>query len=403
MSPAYSMKRDGYDFKNQWESWKEKYLDSEIEGIKKEDYKLLIQYLKDMEDGINTPANKKGKRSSGTLLNLATHNSWILKQFKKPLLKLTKQDVARLERDISEGKILKRNGEKFTAFGDYIKDFKAFYNWLIRTERVTIKQLSDNILFYSSSKTDKPKWVYLTEEEAKTFFNGLMPYYRTIGWFMYDTGARVTEANSIQIKHFSKDFKQVTIPDEASKTFGRTINLKLCSDLIKEYIKDNNLKDDDFLFQKDLWTTNKYLKEHCGKKFGKDKVSHHKAGGMYGNFTLYDIRHNSACFWLNRYPTHKDLMYRFGWKQADKVDYYTAFLGQADKLSDADMITQTDKPKLYLLENDNKELKSQVEKLQKKFDNVLEVLTQKATGKATLNKEEKEKIKKVIEISLQNG
>jgi hypothetical protein len=201
---------------------------------------------------------------------------------------------------------------------------------------------------------------------------------------MYDTGSRVTEANSIQIKHFSKDFKQVTIPDEASKTFGRTINLKLCSDLIKEYVKANNLKDEDFLFSKGLFTINKYLKVNCGKRFGADKVSDPKAKGKYGNFTLYDIRHNSACFWLCRYPTHKDLMYRMGWKQADKVDYYTGFLGQSDKLSDADMIAGEDKPKLYQLEKEMKDKSVEIKDLKEGMEEIKNRLSSFANNYRTI-------------------
>lgn len=350
------MKRDGYGFVDKWDKWKQSNFDVVPDGVRKEDYKLLINYLKDMELGLNTPASKKGKRGAGTLLNLSSHLLFFLKVFNKPLIKLKKEDVAKLEAEIESGKILKNNGEKFGAFGNYIKDFKAFWGWMIRTGKS-----KENILIFSSSKTDKPSWVYLTEEQAKNFFNNLIPYYRMIAWFMYDTGARVTEANSIQIKHFSKDFKQVTIPDEASKTFGRTINLKLCSNLVKEYIKLNNLKENDFLFQKDLFAMNKYLKTNCAKKFGKDNISDPKAKGRYGNFTLYDIRHNSACFWLNRYPTHSALMYRMGWKNADKVDYYTGFLGQADKLTDADMVSAQDKPKIYELEKEVKFLNNKIQ------------------------------------------
>jgi integrase len=354
------MKRDGYGFIQKWEIWKTSNLNKPPKGVRKEDYKIFIEYLKDMELGLNTPAARKGKRSAGTLLNLSSHLLFFLKVFKKPLVKLTKEDVAKLERDIDSGKILKKNGKKFGAFGNYIKDLKAFWGWMIRTGKA-----KENILIFSSSKTDKPSWVYLTEEQAKNFFNNLIPYYRMISWFMYDTGSRVTEANSIQIKHFSKDFKQVTIPDEAAKTFGRTINLKLCSDLIKEYVQLNNLKEEDYLFQRDLFAMNKYLKTNCGKKFGKDKISDPKAKGKYGTFTLYDIRHNSACFWLNRYPTHSALMYRMGWKNADKVDYYTGFLGQADKLTDADMVSAQDKPKIYELEK-NLEKQKSISESQKK-------------------------------------
>lgn len=389
------MKRDGYGFAEKWDAWKRDHFKS-IKGIRKEDHALLIAYLKDMELGVNVSVDVKGARGAGTLLNLAQHNLFFMKHFRKPLLKLKKEDIALLEKEINEGKIVKSTGEKFRAFGNYIKDLKAFWNWMIRTGRV-----KENILVYSSSRTDKPAWVYLTEEQIKTFFNNLRdPYYRAIAWFMYDSGARVTEANSIQIKHFSKDFKQVTIPEEAAKTFERTINLKLCSDLVRDYVNENKLQAEDFLFKKDLWTINKYLKDHCGKRFGKDNVSHPKAKGKYGNFTLYDIRHNSACFWLNRYPTHKDLMYRMGWKQSDKVDYYTGFLGQADKLSDADMIAVTDKPKIYLMEQQLNETNRKLAKLTE----VLSLVMSSKISQIEVDSKDKSKVASLIaELGLINS
>jgi hypothetical protein len=165
------------------------------------------------------------------------------------------------------------------------------------------------------------------------------------------------------IQNFSKDFTQLDIPDEVSKTFGRTINLKLCSALVKEYVKEHDLKPTDYFITKNLWTINKYLRDNCGKMFGKDKISHPKAKGLYGNFTLYDIRHNSSCYWLNRYPTHKGLMYRFGWKKADKIEYYSEFLGVKDEIMDSDMVLAEDKPKLFKLEEDNKELRKDLNDL----------------------------------------
>jgi hypothetical protein len=350
------MKRDGYNFTDAWDSWKKN--NKTISGIKKEDSALLLEFLKDMELGLNISKIKKGKRTAGTLLNLAKHNIFFAKNFKKSFLKLTKEDLHRLEQEVDTGKIKKRNGDRFTAFGNYIKDFKVFWHWLQKTNKVNT-DITEDI----SSKTPKPSWVYLTEDQARTFFNKLLSDYRALCWLMYDSGMRVTEANSIMIQNFSKDFTQLDIPDEVSKTFGRTINLKLCSALVKEYVKEHDLKPTDYFITKNLWTINKYLRDNCGKMFGKDKISHPKAKGLYGNFTLYDIRHNSSCYWLNRYPTHKGLMYRFGWKKADKIEYYSEFLGVKDEIMDSDMVLAEDKPKLFKLEEDNKELRKDLNDL----------------------------------------
>ena len=338
------MKRDAYKFAERWETWKQNNFKS-IKGIKREDHKLLIEFLKDMELGLNTPVGMNGKRGAGTLLNLSSHNLFFLRNFKKPLLKITKKDLHELEDNVTRGVIKKRNGETFAQFGNYIKDFKVLWHWLQRTKKVK-EDITNDI----SAKTSKPSWVYLSEEQIKTFFNKLNADMRVLCWFMYDSGARVTEANSIKIENFSKDFTQVDIPDEVAKTFGRTINLKLCSQLVKEYVKEHNLKPSDYLFMnRGLFGINKYLRYHCGKLFGKDKVSHPKVKGLYKEFTLYDIRHNSSCYWLNRYPTHKGLMYRMGWKGADKIEYYSEFLGVRDELTDDNMVLGEDKNKNHII------------------------------------------------------
>lgn len=369
-------KRDPYNNSKRWGNWKRENFNRTPEGIRKEDWKILIEFLKDMELGLNTPNGIKGKRDCGTLLNLSSHNKLFLENFKKPLLKLSKQDLHNLENDIEKGKILKRNGEKFTAFGNYIKDFKAFWSWMLRTKRVSEKITED-----ITSKTKKPDWVFLTEQQIKTFFNELDLDYRVYCWFMYDSGMRVTELNSIKIRDFSDDFTKVTINDSSAKTFGRTINLKLSTQLVKDFINTYKLTPNDFFLRKKVFAMNRYLKRHCSKLFGKDKVSHPKSKGLYGNFTLYDIRHNSVCYWFNRYPTHKGLMYRFGWRKPDKIEYYSNFLGVNDEITDGDMVLAEDKSKLYKLEDENKKIKAQSDKIVKKLEYYDDLFKQLAKNK----------------------
>ncbi len=379
------MKRDPYHNKRRWEKIKDNFKEVP-ERIREEDWKILIDFLKDMELGLNTPKDKKGKRTEGTLLNLMSHNKLFLENFKKSLLKLTKKDLHNLEKEIQEGKIKKRDGKNFTAFGNYIKDFKVFWNWGIRTGK-----FKENITEDITSKVDKPNWVFLSEEQIKKLFNQLSFDYRAYCFFLYDTGMRVTEFNSIKIQDFNKDFTKVTISDEVSKTFGRTINLKLSSQLIKEFVKEHDLKQGDYLFQKKVFTINKYLRYHCGKLFGKDKVSDPKSKGVYGNFTMYDIRHNSSCFWFNKYPTHKGLMYRFGWRKADKIEYYSEFLGVSDEITDSDMIIGEDKDKIFKLEEKIKKFEMQQkerDEKQKDFEKRQEALFKR------FQLQEKNKLKK---------
>lgn len=349
------MKRDPYNNKERWIKWKERNK-KKIPDISLNNSKIVLEFLNDMEQGMNTTPRNKGRREPTTLINLKDHIIFILKYLKKPIQNITKKDLHNLENKIREGKILKKNGQIFTAFGNYIKDFKSFCGWLVRTGKIEYN-ISEDL----SKKTNKPKWVYLGEQKIKKFFNLLSFDYKALSFLMYDSGMRVTEAYSIKVKSFSDDFKKLTIPDEVSKTFGRTINLKLCSDLIKEFIKVNNLGPEDYIFIKNTHAFNKYLKENCKKIFG-DGVT--KAGKKYSDFTLYDIRHNSSCYWLKRYNSNKGMMYRLGWKREDEIFYYSEFLGMNDEITDEDMVLREDKDKLVEMEKRLKDTQSEMKRIE---------------------------------------
>jgi len=332
------VKRDPYRSKERWEKWFSKNK-KKIRGISKRDSDLILEFLKDMEVGLNiNPIAKKGERSCRRLNDMRVKLVFFSQNNKKSLDKLTKKDIHKFFTSMRNGELKRRDGKTYQAVGTYVKDFRCFWNWLMRTGKV-----EENITIDLSRKEDKPSWVYLTEPQFKKLANRCSPDYRVIAWFMYDTGMRVTEANSIQVKHFFKDYTKLTILPEISKTFGRTINLKICSSLIKEYINHHNLKSDDYLFLKHPATINMYLKRLAEKLFGTGET---KARGNYNQFTLYDIRHNASCYWLRRYPKTRALMYRMGWSKEEQIKYYSEFLGLSDELSDDDMVTAEDKLKL---------------------------------------------------------
>ena len=269
-------------------------------------------------------------------------------------------------------KIKKRDGKKFTAFGNYVKDLKTFWGWLIRTNKV-----KENITLDLSKRNDKkPAWVYLTEEQFKDMANRAIPDYRALIWFFYDAGCRVTEGYSLRVKNFHKDFTELEIPQEVANTFGRVIKLKICTSLIKEYVKNNNLKPDDLFIIKHSPAFNKYLREHCLKVFGDKETP---ARGKYSEFSIYSIRHNSACYWLKRYKELRGLKYRLGWSREEQATYYHEFLGLSDEISDDDMLTGEELNKVQRLEKEfeNQKNKSkgeleEVKKMQESLQTELE-------------------------------
>jgi integrase len=358
------LKRDPYHHKERWEAWKAQNVDA-IRGVSKYNAGIILSFLSDMEVGKNvSPVSRKGERSYIRLNTLRVRIAFFADYFCKNLDQLTKDDIHNLFFDMRNGTLKRKDGKTYQAVGEYVKDFKAFWNWLRRTGRVQ----NDITLDIRRSDGHKPSWVYLTEDEFKTLANQANSDYRALMWLMYDTGMRVTEAYSIRVSDFSNDFTQLNIRKEYSKTFGRIIKLKLCSSFIRELVKFHKLQQDDFIFIKEPPAFNKYLRTLAKNLLGTLESPARKP---YDKMRLYDIRHNSCCYWLKRYPTTTSLMYRMGWSEEKEIKYYSEFLGQADAIDDENMVTTEEKTKyekrIELLEKDREKTNELVNELIKKI------------------------------------
>lgn len=359
------LKRDPYNHKSRWEIWK-KANNEGINGVSVKNSDLILSFLHDMEFGKNiSPIARKGERSYCRLLSLKSRLLFFAQHFTdKIMTQISKEDVHQFFSDMRHGSIVKADGKPYVGVSYYVEDFKAFWRWLQRTGKVQEDITND----LQRSDGRKPDWTYLTEEEFKTLASRAGSDYRALIWLMYDTGMRVTEAYSIRIRDFSNDFTRLNILKEYSKTFGRTINLKLCPSFIKEYVKFHNLQPDDFIFIKKPAAFNKYLRNLAKNIFGTAQTLARKP---YHKMRLYDIRHNASCYWLKRYPTISGLMYRMGWSEEKEVKYYSEFLGQADSIDDENMITAEEKTKyekeIEILKKDRENTNELVKELMKRI------------------------------------
>lgn len=376
-------KRDPYYHKERWENFlkRVKKNGGKIKGISEHNSNIIMTYLRDMELGMNIDKTaRRGGRSPNRLNTIHEKMVFFAKKFDKNLDELTREEAHSFFNDMEKGRITRKDGKPYIGIGNFSKDFKAFFNWLYRTKRI-----DENIGTDLSRDDRKPNWVYLTEEQFKLMAEHAKPKYRALMWFMYDSGIRVTEANSVQVRDFENDFGLLHIREENSKTFGRKIKLMLCKQYIKEFIKYYGLKDDDYLFIMKPSTFNKYLKDLAKRLFGDELT---KGRERYSKFTLYDIRHNSACYWLPRYKTNGAMMYRFGWKKEQMIHYYSEFFGNQDTISEEDMLISEDKVKVVreleeerrarlMLEESQKDLENNFKKLVKYLSVVLNQETSK--------------------------
>jgi len=369
------MKIDPYNHEGSLTRWKNKVKEAGgIPDLSRANSSIILQYLTDMELGINTSlSSKKGARSFIRLNTIRLRLTFLTRKFKEildidDLTELTEQQLCQFFVDMRKGVIRRQDGREYKATRDFVKLFKAFWHWYQKVARKAGKEVED-ITTYLDTSREKPEWVYLNEEQIRLFSENCNPKYKTIVMFLFDTGIRSpTELMNVKVSDLSKDFKELNIRDEISKTFGRRIKLMICSELVKRYIKENELDTEDYLFKFSPAVVNRYLKRVAKKLFGDEKSL---AGQKYSDLTMYDFRHCSCCYWLPRYKSESALKFRFGWKKSDKIHYYSEMLGMRDTISEEDLlidVTKTEiEKRLVKSENRSELLEAQVENMKRQM------------------------------------
>jgi hypothetical protein len=344
----HNMKKDPYNSKENWLRWKRK-AHQGVPELTRSNSGLVLQYLDDMEKGINiSTTNKKGGRSYIRLNGLKTRVIFIIKQFEsrfniKDITQLKEDQLLNFFAGMRNGEIKTKSGRQYKSVQDYAKIFKAFWHWHQKASKKQGLEIFDITVDLDTSGT-KPDWVYLKEEQVKKLCENADYDHRVLIMFLLDTGIRApTELINVKVGDLYNNYKELYIREEISKTFGRKIKLMLCSELLKEYIENKGLQKDKYLFKMNPKVINRYLKR-LGKKVFGDKKS--LAGQKYSELTMYDFRHISCCYWLPRYKSESALKYRFGWKKSDKIHYYSELLGMKDTISEEDLLIDVTKTEI---------------------------------------------------------
>lgn len=351
-------KLDPYNHEKLYNTWKE---NPNNDNVSKENNKLIQNYIFDMEQGKNISRHtKKGARSYIRLNKVKQKIFFIAELFEKhfkikDLTKITENEAHKLFDDMRKGKIRKLDGGIYKSVGDYVKSFKAFWHWYQRVESKKGKAVLDITEDLDTKVDETPSFVYFTEEQFNEMVKLADQDMQAVMMFVFDTGVRVTELKNIKVSDFSKDFKEVNIREDTSKTFGRKIKLMICPEVIETYVKNMELKQDNFLFKLQPPEMNKRLKP-IGEKILNNT-----------NLTLYDFRHSSACYWYPRYPNIQGLLYRFGWKKIEMAHYYSRFLGMEDTITEENLLLGVTKTEL---EKEVEKLKNENLKTKKKLKEV---------------------------------
>ncbi len=370
------MKRDIRNDQARYNAWIEEVKETGIPNLTKENSDLIIQHIEDMEAGRNVNRKSKAGRRGYNTLN--TRRSWLIVIFKnlekrgiKDITEITEKQIHDFFDDVKKGIVKTQKGKTYgKSVRDQIKAFRALWNWYMKTQRKLHNETNGekgklviDITEELSAEKNGDDFVYFTLEQLKE----MMPYFsedeQVRLLFMFDTIIRSpTELMNVRLSDIHDNFEQLTIRDEVAKTYGRTIKLLLCSDELKKYVKKNELKQNDYLFNFSPSNFNKKLKQVAKKVLGTGTS---KGGESYDKISLYDFRHSGACHWrLGAYKTKIDaLMYRGGWSNLSTLNYYTKKIGMRDSIEKTDLLIDVDRTELEKLKEKNSALLKRVYEL----------------------------------------
>lgn len=371
------MKIDPYQHKERFHAWKES-VSNGIPGISELNSKIILEYVFDMEHGLNVSCkNKKGSRSYTRLNSLRQRMIFMAKKFEEiysldDITKITEREIHGFFSGMRNGTMQRVKGGTYKDPANFVKIFKAFWHWHQKVHRKQGIDIDDITLDLDTSK-DKPSWVYLTEAQVMKMCETVKFRYKALLTFLFDTGIRAPgELINIKVSDLHNNCRELTVRDEVSKTFGRRIKLMLCSKVIKEYIEVKKLQPEDYLFPIKPNTVNEFLKRKGKELFGDGKSP---AGQKYSELTMYDFRHCACCYWLPRYKSESALKYRFGWKKSDKIHYYSDMLGMRDTINEDDMLIDLSKTEiekqLVQAENKNEVMQDRIEALERQMKEIL--------------------------------
>ena len=395
---------DPYGRKHDFEQWLKciGYYDEKInyayfDGISRQSSELIIRYIIDLTHGKNVAKGSgRGARSFNHLYNLKTRLPKTVdlmeRLCKKELIHLDDDDVIKFFNAMRQGVIKTKAGNVYLSVGTYAKMFCAFWRWLVRTQPVDKIQFHSIVEHIDTREDEKPKWEYFTLKDVETMAEYTRsPYYKALIYFLFDSGIRAPkELMNVRVKDLTpvpeSNYLFLQIRDETSKTFGRKIKLMICSDAIKKYVAHAKLQADDFLFTKSYAVMSRMVGYVGYKALKRGTVRQQKTNKILikGGITMYDFRHNSVCHYLPIYKSENQMKYRYGWKKADMIHYYSEFIGMRDTISDDDMLIDTSKTELQ-------------QKLEKEQNRVT-ILEEQLKAK---NEEMEQRMKKMEAIMLQ--
>jgi integrase len=339
-------KKDIYNHIKIYEKWEEQLSENYLEdGLNELNTKLFIDYFKDL-----------AKRQS---IGYVNRNRSKLKSIFVGLQNNGIKDISKSS--IKEVEDYFFNWCKNHSI-DYALRWNAFWNWWKTKNRKEGKVVLDLNLTLNDFKkkgenVKESTFVWITKEEFDKFRSYFDEEKQLILLFAFDTLIRFpTEISSLKVENIFEKNNEVwvNIPKEISKTIGRKFNLVYSGEALLNYIKKNDKKPDDYLFNFSAPMLNQEMQKIAKQLFGERKS---EGGEFFKNITGYDLRHSGAIHFRQLFQQTGQsldlLRERGGWSDFTMINFYTKRLGldghiQKEKLLLEEDKTQMEKELLFL-------------------------------------------------------
>lgn len=329
--------------------------------------------------------SKNGEGSSGIDITEKTERKYIdafnmtYKAVKKPLSKLTKEDLTNLKEKLKKGKIKSRFGKSYSLAS--VRDMQLilirFLEWLKPDKYSGYRK-------WFVVNVPKKDIEFLKEEEIEKLYKAAKSNEeRFLIAVLFDTGARASEFLNIRFEDITNPtssfpYYKINFKEEYSKTKGRNVGLywKHSTEAIKDYLYEKgDLNPKDPVFNKTYDAIRVFI-TRLGKRILKKRVHFHI------------FRKSSASYYAMKLKSRQQLCYRYGWNfSSDVPDVYISRQQGEEEVKDNMLNTDLQK-----IEKDNRELKTLMslneEKNQKEIENLKKVLYRFMKGEMVYDTEE---------------
>jgi len=331
-------------------------LDSRYKSLKEISGKEFDKLIKFIE------LNKNGEGSSGKDISEKTERKYIdafymvYKSLKgKELLKLTKEDLTKLKKDLKEGKIKSRFKKSYSPAS--IRDMQIILMRFLEHHKPEKYSLMRKWFIVNVPKKDVE---YLTEQEIEKLFRACKTNAeRFLIAVLFCSGCRAGEFLNIRCEDWEKPsqsfpYYKVRLKEEYSKTKGRTIGLywKYCTNAIKDYLDEIDFADKKAPVYPKNYDAIRIFLTRLGKKVLNKRIYFHM------------FRKSSASYYATKLKSRQQLCYRYGWTfSSDVPDVYISRNQGEEEVKDEMMNTSLQK-----LEKENQELNTKLSIMQERLN-----------------------------------